>query len=175
LACRPAFGAASVAAFHASPVASYVPLEYLEAGETFALEEDCVEQSAMSAGNAAPPSQPEEPLPDPAAVMEARIEQERHAITVQAHQEAEREIQRARAAIAGAIEQFARQRDEYFRQAEAEIVSLALAIARRVIHRESQIDPRLLDGHILLDRRLTSEGHFPPIQRSIESLLTMDE
>jgi flagellum-specific ATP synthase len=35
---------------------------------------------------------------------------------------------------------------------------------------DDQMDPivdavrSLLDGHILLDRRLTSEGHFPPIQ-----------
>jgi len=40
---------------------------------------------------------------------------------------------------------------------------------------DDQMDPivdsvrSLLDGHILLDRRLTSEGHFPPIQL-IESL-----
>jgi flagellum-specific ATP synthase len=40
---------------------------------------------------------------------------------------------------------------------------------------DDQMDPivdavrSLLDGHILLDRRLTSEGHFPPIQL-LESL-----
>jgi flagellar assembly protein FliH len=145
LASRPAPG---VAAGVDSVAACYLPLEYREVGETFPLpsEEERPERSPESDRSPAADSQPEDPLPDPAEVLAALIEQERHAITAQAHQDAEREIQRARAAIAGAIEQFAQQRDEYFRQAEAEIVGLALAIARRLIHRESQIDPRLLAG-----------------------------
>ena len=95
-------------------------------------------------GPATPPPKPNRP--DPAALLAARLEAERRAITAQARQDAEREIQRARAEIARAIEQFAQQRDEYFRHAEGEVVSLALAIARRLIHRETQIDPRLLAG-----------------------------
>ncbi|MGC2210912.1 MAG: FliH/SctL family protein [Candidatus Korobacteraceae bacterium] len=127
---------------HASGITAYVPLEYREAGEPNLPEEDCTDPSAENGGDA-PPA---EPLPDPAAVLEARLEQERRAIRAQAHQEAEREIQRARTAIAGAIQQFAQQRDEYFHQAESEIVGLTLAIARRILHRESQIDPGLLTG-----------------------------
>jgi flagellar assembly protein FliH len=120
-------------------------MEYLEAGATPTSDEDVPEQSAER-GEPAQPAAPAEQQSDSAAAVAVLIEQERHAITAQAHQEAEREIQRARAVLAGTIEQFAQQRDEYFRQAEAEIVSLALAIARRLIHRESQIDPRLLAG-----------------------------
>ena len=93
-----------------------------------------------------PAAEKSDPAPDPAALLAARIEEERRTITAQARQEAEREIQLARSAISRAIEQFASQRDEYFRRAEEEIVVLALAIARRLIHRESQIDPRLLAG-----------------------------
>jgi flagellar assembly protein FliH len=146
-AARPAsLPACGVASGVASGIASYVPLEYLEADELIPLEENCPEPAAESVDNPVPPPEPTEPLPDPAEVLEARIEQERRAITAQARQEAEREIQNARAAIADAIEQFTQQRHEYFRQAEAEIVSLALAISRRLIHRESQIDPRLLAG-----------------------------
>jgi len=132
--------AARLASRPASGIADYLPMEYREAGE--AAEEDCLHPAAENAADA-PPA---EPLPDPAEVLEARLEQERRAIRAQAHQEAEHEIQRARAAIAGAVQQFAQQRDEYFRQAEGEIVSLVLAIARRLLHRESQIDPGLLAG-----------------------------
>ncbi len=80
------------------------------------------------------------------AEFTARLEQERCAILTQAKLDTERELQRVKAEIARAIEQFAQQRDEYFHQAEAEVVSLALAIARRIVHREIQIDPHLLSG-----------------------------
>ncbi len=118
---------------------SCVPLQYRDASEPF-------EPGRSSESAAAPADRTAEASPDPAELLAAQIEQERRTITAQARQETEREIQRVRAGIAGMIEQFARQRDEYFRQAEAEIVSLALAIARRLIHRETQIDPRLLAG-----------------------------
>ena len=121
------------------PPASYLPLEYREAGQPF----EAPFQPEPS-NNPAPSEA--EPPPDPAALLEARIEAERRTIRAQAHQEAEREIGRARADISHAIEQFAHQREEYFRHAEEEVVNLALAIARRLIHRESQIDPRLLAG-----------------------------
>jgi flagellar assembly protein FliH len=97
-------------------------------------------------GNQPPASQAAESTPDPEALFATRLEAERRAITAQARQDAEREIQRARAQIACAVEQFAQQREEYFRRAEGEVVSLALAIARRLLHRETQIDPRLLAG-----------------------------
>ncbi len=117
------------------PAASYHPLEYHDAAEPF--------QSSLQSEH---PQPREAVTPDPDALLEARIEEERRAIRAQARQEAEREIQRARAGIAQAVEQFARQREKYFRCAEEEVVALALAIARRLIHRETQIDPRLLAG-----------------------------
>jgi flagellar assembly protein FliH len=43
-------------------------------------------------------------------------------------------------------EEFARERSRYFADVEAEIVRLALAIAARVLHRESKLDPLLLAG-----------------------------
>ncbi len=118
---------------------SYTPLEYRETGEPGSLPDS---GPGMFGG------QPRavEAKPDPEALFAARLEAERRAISAQARQDAEREIQRARAEIARAIEQFAQQRDEYFRHAESEVVNLALAIARRLMHRETQIDPRLLAG-----------------------------
>ncbi len=128
--------------------ASYLPLEYHDAGEPFSPFHSPVESpdqsKAESPGSSSAGNQTGEADPD--ALLAARIEAERRVIRAEARQEAEREIQRARAAINEAIEQFAQQREEYFRHAEEEVVSLALAIARRLIHRESQIDPRLLAG-----------------------------
>jgi flagellar assembly protein FliH len=122
---------------------SYLPLEYTEVNQPF----EAANQSAQpEPPSGDPPSVEAEPAPDPAELLEARIEAERHAIRAQVRQETEREIQRARTGIAHAIEEFAHQREEYFRRAEEEVVNLTLAIARRLIHRETQIDPRLLAG-----------------------------
>lgn len=48
--------------------------------------------------------------------------------------------------IAEALRQFATERLGYFEQVEGEVVQLALSIARKVLHREAQIDPGLLMG-----------------------------
>jgi flagellar assembly protein FliH len=56
--------------------------------------------------------------------------------------------------IRKAIESFRTERDEYFNRIEPEVVQLALAIARKILHRESQIDPLLLTGlvHVALEK-----------------------
>lgn len=57
------------------------------------------------------------------------------------------------AAVAGerthltrALEEFKRERADFFARVEGELVELALAIARRILHRESQVDRWLLAG-----------------------------
>jgi flagellar assembly protein FliH len=118
--------------------ASYTTLEYREVGEPPEKTTEAVEEQPRA-------PQPD-PQPDPAALFAARLDEQRRAITAQARQEAEREIQRARSELARAIEDFGQQRERYFGQCEAEVVDLALAIGRHIIHRETQIDPRLLAG-----------------------------
>lgn len=126
-------------------VVSYAPLEYEEACEP--LEAESSQQASQETGDAEPAtSQVVEQQPDPAVLLAARIEEETRIIAMQARHETEREIQRVRGEITRAIENFAQQRDEYFRQAESEVINLALAIARRLIHREAQIDNRLING-----------------------------
>ena len=44
--------------------------------------------------------------------------------------------------------QFAQERDRYFATVEKEVVKLALAIAARILRRESQMDPLLLTGAV---------------------------
>ena len=140
---RPAAGIASVSisGFASGAAASYVPMQYREAAEPACAE--AAERAAEASMAAAPAA---EPAPNLDELLAERIEQERRTLREQARKEAEREIERASAAIRGALEQFARQREEYFQQAEGEIVNLALAIARRILRRESQIDPQLLAG-----------------------------
>ena len=48
--------------------------------------------------------------------------------------------------ITEALEEFGRERKSYFERAESEVVQLALAIARKILHREAQIDPLFLTG-----------------------------
>jgi flagellar assembly protein FliH len=71
-----------------------------------------------------------------------------------ARQQAEREARTKydaqlggeRAAIAQALLDFARERAAYYQNIEREAVQLALSIARKVLHREAQVDPLLLMG-----------------------------
>ena len=48
--------------------------------------------------------------------------------------------------ITEALEEFGRERKSYFESAESEVVQLALAVARKILHREAQIDPLFLTG-----------------------------
>jgi len=44
------------------------------------------------------------------------------------------------------VREFTRERETYFQRVEAEVVGLAVAIARKILHREAQVDPVLLAG-----------------------------
>ncbi len=46
--------------------------------------------------------------------------------------------------ISRAVEHFEKARKEYFARVEAEVVKLALSIAAKILHRESQVDPMLV-------------------------------
>ena len=58
----------------------------------------------------------------------------------------EEQLAREHARLEAVVTDFARERAQYFRQVEPEIVQLALAIARKILHREAQLDPWLLAG-----------------------------
>ena len=59
-----------------------------------------------------------------------------------------------RAAISVAVEKFKADREAYFKRVEPEVVQLALAISRKILHREAQMDPLLLEGmvHVALEK-----------------------
>lgn len=77
------------------------------------------------------------------ARAEGRLEGE-----AQSRKKFEEQLAKERKAITASIEQFACDRAAYFQKVEAEVVQLALSIARKIIHRESQIDPLLLAGMV---------------------------
>lgn len=58
----------------------------------------------------------------------------------------DQELGAERGAIAKALRDFAREREGYFCRVEAEVVKLAVEIARKILHREVQVDPLLLAG-----------------------------
>jgi flagellar assembly protein FliH len=72
----------------------------------------------------------------------------------QARVEFEKTLAELRTQITGALRDFTAQREAYFERVEPEIVQLALAVARKILHREAQMDPLLLAGvvHVALDK-----------------------
>ena len=58
----------------------------------------------------------------------------------------EEQLTKERSNLAHAVAEFAGQRAGYFQKVEAEVVQLALSIARKIMHREAQVDPLLLAG-----------------------------
>jgi flagellar assembly protein FliH len=80
--------------------------------------------------------------------MEQRLAETRH----QALQEGERrglltaqaEIEKQRAKIGSAVEDFRREVSGYYSRIEAEVVNLSLSIAAKILHREANVDRMLL-------------------------------
>jgi flagellar assembly protein FliH len=72
----------------------------------------------------------------------------------------ERELTAEREAITKALEDFAREREGYFCRVEAEVVKLAVGIARKILHREVQVDPLLLAGvvRVALEKMAAGTG-----------------
>lgn len=63
-----------------------------------------------------------------------------------ARAEFEKNAAALRQQIGTALRDFAAERDTYFHRVEEQVVRLSLAIVRKILHRESQVDPLLLTG-----------------------------
>jgi flagellar assembly protein FliH len=90
-----------------------------------------------------------------AAARETRArEQGREEGRADGRKDFEEQLARERAAVVAALEQFTRDRAAYYQSVEAEVVQLALSIARKILHREAQVDPLLLAGvvRVALDK-----------------------
>lgn len=102
------------------------------------------------------------PAPAPPGVPEEEVQRRELAAREQGRREAEavlraelqQAVQAEREAIAAAVLDFDRQKAAYYQGIENEIVQLSLAIARKILQRECEIDPLLLSGvvRVALDR-----------------------
>jgi flagellar assembly protein FliH len=108
----------------------------------------------------APASEPSPPvlIGVPEDEVERRIQIARDAVVAEAdqrvHIECQRATQGAQEKVADTVRKFSDERAEYFRRVEAEVVQLALSIARKILQREAELDPTLLTAlvRIALDR-----------------------
>ena len=71
-----------------------------------------------------------------------------------ARMESEKATAEIRSQICSALQTFSKDRADYFGRIEAEVVRLSLSIARKILHRESQMDPLVLTGvvHVALQK-----------------------
>ncbi len=76
----------------------------------------------------------------------ASFEQGRQSVQQQMRSELDAALAKHRAEMGRALHEFAGERQDYYRRVEGEVVQLALAIARKILHREVQIDPHALAG-----------------------------
>ncbi len=60
----------------------------------------------------------------------------------------DQQIAEVRESMRKALNEFARGRAAYYQQVEGEVVQLAINIARKILHRETQIDPLLMAGMV---------------------------
>ena len=63
-----------------------------------------------------------------------------------ARQAFEQQLAIEKSNISATLAQFGRDRSIYFEKVEPEVVRLAISIARKILHREAQVDPMLLAG-----------------------------
>jgi flagellar assembly protein FliH len=91
---------------------------------------------------------------DPAPVSEEQIrareasarKQGRDEGLAQGRADFEKKLVAEKQVLVQAVREFAQERETYFQRVEAEVVGLAVAIARKILHREAQVDPLLLAG-----------------------------
>jgi len=109
------------------------PFPYAEAESTSA---------ATETGNTAPRSNEDRTQQQQAEAFEKGRQHGQQQVRV----EMETALQKERGQIARALPEFATERQNYYHRIEGEVVQLALAIARKILHREAQLDPNALAG-----------------------------
>ncbi len=97
-----------------------------------------------------------------AAEIAAMIEREKANAALAVEQrlrgDYEQKVLAERASVAEMVTQFEEQRNEYYARVEAEIVQLALSIAAKILHRESQVEPMLVAALVRIAVERMREG-----------------
>lgn len=100
------------------------------------------------------------------ATHEERAAEREQAARLAGYEQAQREaaarfaeqLAAERQRISSALAEFEASRESYFHKVETEVVRLALAIARKILHRETQLDPLLLSGVVRVALEKISSG-----------------
>lgn len=87
-----------------------------------------------------------EPFLDFEASLRAAHEQGRREALAAAEQDLEQRLLQERESVNRFVQQFEQEKQRYFSEVESEVVKLSLAIAERVLNREAEMDPMLLEG-----------------------------
>lgn len=124
-----------------TPPCNLPPFPYPEIapGSNHQLGEDMADAGLWSAG---PNASPQGMAAREARARELGLQEGR----AEARKIFEEQLARERTALTAALAGFTRDRTAYYQKIEAEVVQLALAIARKILHREAQVDPLLLAG-----------------------------
>lgn len=72
--------------------------------------------------------------------------------------EYEERVKNEAAKIEAAIQRFEKTSKHYYERVEAEVVSLSLSIAAKILHRESQIDPQIMLALVQMSLKQMKEG-----------------
>jgi flagellar assembly protein FliH len=120
-----------------------------------------VEVIAPAKSGAAEPDEAELQLGEEMAALDVQTETQQISLQIEAARreartearreweaELEEKIATERVGVLRSCEQFGRERVKYFASVEGEVVTLALAIAARVLHREAKLDPLLLSAAV---------------------------
>lgn len=105
------------------------------------------------------------------AEIAARIREARLEAVAQTEQKLrqdyEQKLLAAREPIASAVKEFSEQREDYFARVESEVVQLALSIAAKILHRESQVDPMLVASLVRIAVEKMREGSNVTVKVSL--------
>ncbi len=115
------------------PIPEASPFAYAEAG--------------LPSGAPAAGSMPASPPRNAATISRPKFSsRDARARNSELRSELDAALAKNREQIGHALHEFALERQNYYRRIEGEVVELALAIARKILHREVQIDPNALAG-----------------------------
>ncbi len=104
------------------------------------------------------------------AVIKAAEDQARRETLAAATEAYEGQIRIERASISRSVQQFEQEKQNYFADLEQEVVKLSLAIAERVLRRESSMDPMLLAGAARVALEQLADGSEAVLRVSAEEV-----
>ncbi len=125
------------------PVAEAQPFRYVDAGVSSGAAGNASNANQGSLGQTATGPTTEERNQQ---LQAAAFERGRQSAEQKLRSEVEAVVAKQHEEVARSLREFAEERKDYYRRVEGEVVALALAIARKILHREVQIDPRALAG-----------------------------